>query len=228
MDIYHFAGNVAAALAMGMIIGLERQVRQHTAGLRTNALVCVAAALFVSLSMLVEHESSPTRVAGQVASGIGFLGGGVILREGFNVRGMNTAATLWCSAAIGTLAGAGRLTEGAVGTVLVLISHIVLRPLTLRLEASLHLSHTGEGLYRVHLTSTTAQEAMVRQLLMRHVNSEPGMAIHGLSTQEAAPGMTTVNAEVYVAERNDKFFNELVSRLSIEQGVSAVSWERRT
>src|SRR5262245_50173167 len=98
---------------MGVAIGLERQFRQHTAGLRTNALVCVGAALFVSLSRFISPDTSPTRVAAQVVSGIGFLGGGVILREGFNVRGMNTAATLWCSAAVGTLAGAGLLIQGA-------------------------------------------------------------------------------------------------------------------
>ena len=103
IDVGPFVLNVGTALFLGMAIGIERQYRQRTAGLRTNALVCLGSALFVSLSHLIDHESSPTRVAGQVASGIGFLGAGVILREGLNVRGMNTAATLWCSAAVGTL-----------------------------------------------------------------------------------------------------------------------------
>src|SRR5277367_6021962 len=107
LDFPIFARNVGVALLMGFAIGLERQFRQHPAGLRTNSLVCIGAALFVSLSRLITPESSPTRVAAQVVSGIGFLGGGVILREGWNVKGMNTAATLWCSAAVGTLAGSG-------------------------------------------------------------------------------------------------------------------------
>jgi putative Mg2+ transporter-C (MgtC) family protein len=88
MPLLSFTLNIGAALLMGMVIGLERQFRQHPAGLRTNTLVCVGAALFVSVGLLIDHESSPTRVAAQVVSGIGFLGGGVILREGFNVRGM--------------------------------------------------------------------------------------------------------------------------------------------
>src|SRR5579871_6440953 len=99
-----FLLNMATALLLGAAIGLERECRQHTAGLRTNTLVALGAALFVSLSRLVEHESSPTRIASYVVSGLGILGGGVILREGLNVRGLNTAATLWCSGAVGVLA----------------------------------------------------------------------------------------------------------------------------
>src|SRR5258708_6342249 len=112
MEFAMFAINIAAALVMGIAIGLERQFRQHAAGLRTNALISVGAALFVSVGRMVDHESSPTRVAAQVVSGIGFLGGGVILREGLNVRGLATAATMWCSAAVGTLAGLGFLVQG--------------------------------------------------------------------------------------------------------------------
>ena len=227
MDALHFALNVGAALLMGVAIGLERQYRQRTAGLRTNALVCVGAALFVSLSRLIEHESSPTRVAAQVVSGIGFLCGGVILREGFNVRGMNTAATLWCTAAVGTLAGAGFLLEGAVGTVAVLLAHVALRPVVRRLEARVVVAREVEALYRLRVVCDEQQEAVIRLVFLRHVNSQPGMALQGLSAQDTEQaGRTAVVAEVFSAERNDKYMNELVSRMGIEPGVSAVSWER--
>ena len=97
MEFVTFALNTGTALLLGMAIGLERQYRQHTAGLRTNTLVCLGAALFVSLPTFLPGESSPTRIAAQVVSGIGFLGGGVILREGLNVRGLATAATMWAT-----------------------------------------------------------------------------------------------------------------------------------
>ena len=90
--------DMGVALACGAIIGSERQVRQRMAGLRTNALVALGAASFVIFSQLFPNEVSPTRVAAQVVSGIGFLGAGIIFRDGFNVHGLNTAATLWCSA----------------------------------------------------------------------------------------------------------------------------------
>ena len=139
-DGLNFLMNTGAALVMGVAIGSERQFRQHTAGLRTNALVCVGAAMFVSLSHM-SHESDSTRIAAQIVSGIGFLGGGVILREGFNVRGMNTAATLWCSAAVGTMAGAGYVVQAALGTAIVLFVHLALRPLVQMIDAQARCRH---------------------------------------------------------------------------------------
>jgi len=94
MDYYDFLINVYSALGLGLLIGLEREFRQHPAGLRTNALVCVGSSLFMSLTFLLHDVGSPTRIASYIISGIGFLGGGVILKQGVNIRGMNTAATL--------------------------------------------------------------------------------------------------------------------------------------
>ena len=87
--------NMGAALLFGAAIDFERQWRQRLAGLRTNTLVALGAATFVVFEGLFPGDSSPTRVAAQVVSGIGFLGAGIIFREGLNVRGLNTAATLW-------------------------------------------------------------------------------------------------------------------------------------
>src|SRR6516225_10064767 len=105
MNWVHFTISLATAFVLGAAIGAERQWRQRMAGLRTNALVSVGAALFVLLGTSVSGGDG-LRVAAQVVSGIGFLGAGVIMRDGLNVRGLNTAATLWCSAAVGTLSGA--------------------------------------------------------------------------------------------------------------------------
>src|ERR1700761_3192718 len=103
------------ALTLGSLIGFERQWRQKMAGLRTNALVALGAAGFVVFSGLYPHEGSPTGIAAQIVSGIGFLGAGVIMRDGFNVQGLNTAATLWCSAMVGTFAGGGFLAASSIG-----------------------------------------------------------------------------------------------------------------
>src|SRR5262245_40932416 len=107
MELLEFTGNVALALLLGALIGIERQFRQHPAGLRTNALVSVGAALFVTLTRLIGDPNNQTRIAAYIVVGIGFLGGGVISKEGRNVRGLTTATAVWCSAAVGTLAGAG-------------------------------------------------------------------------------------------------------------------------
>ncbi len=103
MDWKVFLLRVGVALALGALIGAERQLRQRLTGLRTNALVSTGACLFVLMTQAVPGmaPSDASRIAAYVVSGIGFLGGGVIMRDGFNVRGLNTAATLWCTAAIG-------------------------------------------------------------------------------------------------------------------------------
>ncbi len=103
------------AIIVGACIGMERQWRHRMAGLRTNALVSLGACIFVLLSVMIDHDASPSRIAAQVVSGIGFLGGGVIIRDGFSIRGLNTAATLWCAAAVGTLTGAGFLIAAILG-----------------------------------------------------------------------------------------------------------------
>ena len=128
LSVADFALRLAVGVGCGALIGLERQWRARRAGLRTNALVAAGATLFV-LYAAATTDSSPTRVASYVVSGIGFLGGGVILREGVNVRGLNTAATLWCSAAIGVLAASGHLVFALIGTGTVIGIHLFGRPL---------------------------------------------------------------------------------------------------
>ncbi len=227
MEFATFALNMGAALLMGIAIGLERQYRQHAAGLRTNALVCLGAALFVSVARMIDHESSPTRIASQVVSGIGFLGGGVILREGLNVRGLATAATMWCSAAVGTLAGLGFLVQGIIGTVAVLFIHLALRPLAQKIETYTKGTGEIETLYRMRVICRTQEAGLIRTILMRHVNSKPQMTVQGISTQDTDQAdQVAVVVEIFSSERNDKYLNEIVSRISIEPCVSAVSWER--
>jgi putative Mg2+ transporter-C (MgtC) family protein len=114
-------------LAVG--IGIERQWLKTREVFKINVLVTLGSAMFVMLSIMTPGDASPTRISAQIVSGVGFLGGGVILREGTGVRGINTAATLWCAAAIGTLVGSGFLVQGYIGTLAVVGSNLLLRPL---------------------------------------------------------------------------------------------------
>ncbi len=108
------------AFCLGTLIGAERQYRQRTAGLRTAVLVAVGASAFVDLGMRLTGPDGGTRTVAYVISGIGFLGAGVIMKEGMNVRGLNTAATLWCSASVGAFSGADMPLEALFVTVTVL------------------------------------------------------------------------------------------------------------
>ncbi|MER3554881.1 MAG: magnesium transporter [Meiothermus sp.] len=132
MSVPEFTLRLVVALALGAAIGFERSRRQGLAGIRTNALVACGAAQFVMLSGLM-GAGDPTRIAAQVVSGVGFLGAGVILRDGgISVRGLNTAATLWGAAAVGSLSGAGFILYALPGTLAIVFANLVLRGLELR------------------------------------------------------------------------------------------------
>lgn len=120
--------SLCTAFVLGGLIGLERQYRQRTAGLRTNILVAVGAAIFVDAANRLTGNDGAVHVMAYVVSGIGFLGAGVIMREEGNVRGINTAATLWASGAIGACAGADLILEACLATVFVLAANTLLRP----------------------------------------------------------------------------------------------------
>jgi len=138
---YHFsiaalqdsALSLFTAFVCGTLIGVERQLRQRTAGLRTIALVTIGAALFVDIAARIYDiyggNQTPVHVVAYVVSGVGFLGAGVIMRDGGGIRGINTAATLWTAAAVGAAAGADLISEAIVGTLFILGVNIILRPL---------------------------------------------------------------------------------------------------
>jgi putative Mg2+ transporter-C (MgtC) family protein len=222
----NFAINIGVALALGTVIGLERQWRQHQAGLRTNALVALGAALFVSLSHLMNDEGSPTRIASYIVSGLGFLGGGVILRDGLTVKGMNTAATLWCTGAVGTLAGAHFLLEAVTGTAAILLVHLGLRPVVRWIEARTKTTVDVETFYRLGVTCGDGEGAHIRAILLRHIGGHSRLNIQGISTEDSEKDARVIVADVYALERNDRALEEIVARLSIEPEVRSVSWQR--
>jgi putative Mg2+ transporter-C (MgtC) family protein len=116
-------GRLALAAALGGAIGIEREIREQEAGLRTHMLVSVGAALFTVVGAygFEGQNVDPSRVAAQIVTGVGFLGAGAIIRRGFSVRGLTTAATLWVVAAVGLASGAGYYSAAAITTALVLV-----------------------------------------------------------------------------------------------------------
>lgn len=214
--------NMAVALSCGALIGSERQVRQRMAGLRTNALVALGAAGFVVFSQMVEHDASPSRVAAQVVSGIGFLGAGIIYRDGLNVQGLNTAATLWCSAGVGLLAGIGAWPFALLLTGMVVFVNLGLRPLVRFLKR-----HTKAGVpltrsYRVILSCAPDQEAAMRALLLRCL-SLGGLHVHEIAVQAQEVGLE-ISALVGGEDASDHALEQAVQRVAAEVGVVRVRW----
>ena len=125
-----FVWRLLLSAALGAALGLEREYRRKPAGLRTNILIAIGSALFTILSVsLTTGTGDPSRVAGQIVTGIGFLGGGAILRNRDTVHGMTTAATIWVNAAIGVACGIGQYELATVSTALTLVVLVVLPPI---------------------------------------------------------------------------------------------------
>ena len=210
-------------MGCGALIGLERQWRARKAGLRTNALVAAGATLFVLYAVATE-DSSPTRVASYVVSGIGFLGGGVILREGVNVRGLNTAATLWCSAAIGVLAASGHLVFTIIGTGTVVAIHMLGRPLGRMIDREDAAEEDeGQRPYVVQVICRPKSEKYARAQIVRYASSNDA-ALRGVRTVRAGDEEITLTAHLLMEGHAPAKLELLVAELSLQPGVSAVQW----
>jgi putative Mg2+ transporter-C (MgtC) family protein len=220
-----FSLHLLAAIVMGATVGLERQWRQRMAGTRTNALVAAGAAAFVMCGLLLENDPSARgRIVSYIVSGVGFLGAGVIFKEGGNVRGLNTAATIWCSAAIGALSGLGALNLALVLAVTVLLANMGLRPLAYRLHPALPEAAPIETLYEVKLACRLSATAHIRGLLLSTITQLPVtlQSIHG--EQDDEHNQDHIRAEMTTPGRNNEAIEQVIMRLSIEDDVSALSW----
>ncbi|SFK47554.1 MgtC/SapB family protein [Methylocapsa palsarum] len=217
------AFNLFAAVVLGSAIGFERQWRQRLAGLRTNTLVSLGAAIYVVFAGQFT-DAAPTRVAAQVVSGIGFLGAGVIFKEGLNVRGLNTAATLWCSGAVGLLAGAGQWDRGAVAVALVILVNLVLRPIVGLINRQPLESAEVESFYAVTVVCKGVSEADIRAMLVDgfcagslHLRGLESADIEGTDRVEVSASLT--------AERPREIALEtIVGQISLDKNVTAARW----
>ena len=211
------------AVVLGSAIGIERQWHQKMAGLRTNALVALGACGFVLFSWLVD-KGDPTRVAAQVVTGIGFLGAGVILREGVNVHGLNTAATLWCSAMVGTFAGAGFYLPSIFAAVLVVATNVGLRPLVRSMNRRLMVATDVETYYTIEVVCPAPAEPHVRAVLMSSL-AQASLSLRRIESSDVPDsGNVKVHAHAMASRRIDQALEQIIARLSTEN-VSAANWQ---
>ncbi|SDZ85525.1 MULTISPECIES: MgtC/SapB family protein [Acidovorax] len=219
--------SLTAAFVLGGLIGLERQYRQRTAGLRTNVLVAVGAAVFVDMANRLHGHEGAVHVAAYVVSGIGFLGAGVIMREDGNVRGLNTAATLWGSAAVGAAAGADLVLEAMLATCFVLAANTLLRPIVNTINRKPLDDESVEVTNTVYVIAARAHQKVVLASLedeLAHC-SYPArdLEIHAFGQEEveieAVLAATSVDGEVMDA---------LVQRLTAVPAVRQAFWSPST
>ncbi|MEI6508671.1 MAG: MgtC/SapB family protein [Bacteroidota bacterium] len=222
LSIGQFELRLLLAFVLGAIIGLERQWQHKIAGLKTNSLVAGGAALFILLSEKITGDSSAAaRVAAQIVTGIGFLGAGVIMREGVNISGINTAATIWCSGAIGSIAGMGYWYESTIGAAFVLLAHILLRPLGNKIDKKIvQIENSGfKYLLRIHCSKDTMEE--LRSVLVNAVKNISTLHISSINTEDH----NMIIAEIKSLDKRQTDIEELVGQIGVLKDVKSVKWE---
>ena len=218
-----FAVGVLFAFVLATLIGAERQWRQRSAGLRTNVLVSVGAAAFVSLGMRLSGQVGAVQIAAYVVSGIGFLGAGVIMKDGAQVWGLNTAATLWCSAAVGALSGVGLAGEATVLTLAVLAGNTLLRPLVNAINRAPLNEQQSEAVYEIHVVTGPDTVGEVRDLLAEALE-KASYPIRQIEVAERSPEATELVATLVSTAVDPLELDAVASLLEQSPLVSFASW----
>lgn len=220
MEYLSFLARISICFVLGIIIGLERQYRRKIAGIRTITLVALGSFLFVSISDFTAPNDI-TRIAAQVVSGIGFIGAGVILRDGKDIKGLNTAATLWCSAAIGTLTALGLIGEAVIGVAYILLSNILLRFVSRTIMKKIN---QKAEYYIMSIECDLDKEMVVKNLLIQKLKEQKNT----LKTFNTKKGEKSVTTEAHLEIINDglESIESIINRLCIEPGIISTEYTK--
>lgn len=219
--------SLSAAFVLGGMIGLERQFRQRTAGLRTNVLVALGAAIFVDMAARLHGKEGAVHVVAYVISGIGFLGAGVIMREEGNVRGLNTAATLWCSGAVGACAGADLVLEATVATLFILAANTLLRPIVDQINRRPLDVKSAEVTNMVYVVTASDSQKTVLALLEKSLE-ELRYPTRDLDIQSFGDDGVKIQAVLAATSVEGPQLDALVRRLSDLPVVTQAYWSAST
>lgn len=217
------SSSVFVAFLLATAIGAERQYRQRSAGLRTNVLVAVGAAAFVSIGSRLNGAVGAAQLASYVVSGIGFLGAGVIMKDGSKVWGLNTAATLWCSAAVGVLCGVGLMAEAVVVTAAVLAGNTLLRPLVNAINRAPVDELTSEATYEVHVLTAPEHVGRIRDQLAEALEAA-SYPIRDIEVVERSEEVTELAATLVSTAVDPDELDAVASSLSASPMVTHASW----
>jgi putative Mg2+ transporter-C (MgtC) family protein len=219
--------SLLSAFILGGLIGAERQYRQRGGGLRTHVLVAVGAATFVDIGQHLNGNAGATQIIAYVVSGVGFLGAGVIMKQGSNVWGLNTAATLWCSAAVGACAGADLAFEAIALTCLVLAGNTLLRPVVNAINRAPLDRGTTEAIYEVHITTDAGHLDAGRELLRERLEAA-SYPVRDIEVVEREGGSAELVATLVATTAEPAELDEIVSSLEGHPPVENASWSLRT
>lgn len=218
-----FVMRIALSLVLGFAIGLERQLTGHKAGIRINVLICMGAALF-TLFPLIYGSDQTFRVAAAIIQGVGFLCSGVIFKENASVRGINTAAILWCTAAIGVLASSGKCLMAITATGVLILSNIALRPLARRINP-ITADEETEKKYRISVTCNEDAEDDLRMMLINS-NTCKSLFLTNLESGDVVGDKVEIIAEYdSTGKSKNRVLEGIVGQILTCSEVISAGWE---
>lgn len=224
-----FALRLFIAIVLGFLVGLERQWTKHQAGIMTNVIVCVGAYAYTAFSFILGgNQTDLTRVAAQIVSGIGFLGAGLIIRDGTNIRGLSSAATIWTTAAIGILCTLDNILYAVIVTTAIVILHLVLHPVSSYLNSKRHIEKKNiirDCFYKISITCLESNEVEIRTNLMHSLRNTNKLILHNLESSDTDEGNTKIRAYVYAEKKNDEAVEEILNHIGKDEGILSAGWK---
>lgn len=219
LTVLEFVARFGLAAVLGMAIGFERQWRQKRAGLHTEGLIAIGASLFAMLDLIIPGDN--TRIIAGIVTGVGFLGGGVIFRTESNVTGINTAATIWGTAAIGAFAGLGLWWEASVAAGGVIVMNIILERIATGID--LRAGQRGEMIYKLSVRYKPGDQQAVGQEVFAAITGSP-LSLQSLTRHNTADDCVEMRAEIYSPKPDDQRIEALSTHLLGMPGVISAEW----
>lgn len=222
MEYNKFLLGIIICFLLSFCLGLERQIRRRFIGLRTMILVAIGTYVFVSFSFLVtNYQTDVTRIAAQVVAGIGFLGAGVIIKDSENgkIRGLTTAATLWCDAGIGILCAGGFIKEAIIASLLVLFSNIILRHVNKIIHNKTERMNINES-FLITLKDINKPSEIIDKITSYFEKND------ALSLEDYEVNNNNIEMNISVRKNNDNKINHFIKNVIIANDITCYKYEK--
>lgn len=228
-----FSIRLLICILLGLGIGFERQWTKHPAGILTNVIVCVGAYAYSAFSYVAMDGTGNTvdvtRVAAQVVCGIGFLGAGLIIRDGTNIRGLATAATIWTTAAVGVLCTLPNIIFSIIVGLTVVFIHLLLHPVSNYLEKARQYkkgeSRNAECIYKISILCNEDNEIDIRSHLVKTIHEKEKVLLHNLESQSTNDGRTKIKAYISTAKKDDDTVESVLVHIGKDEGIVSAGWK---
>jgi len=223
MALDDFLLRITLAVLSGFVIGWERQLTGNMVGIRINVLVSFGSCCFVLFSLIMSTPDA-SRIAAQIVTGVGFLCSGIIFRDGSNVRGLNTAATIWCTAAIGVLCSMGSIAYTVVATSALLLTNLVSRLVSANVHP-LEFFRAGQSTYRLTISCDLLSEYQIRSTLMKELEHTQ-LRLNNLTSVVSTDSKVEIGATIICyGRKNDELIRQIAEKINASDYTVKTAWE---